>query len=324
MMTNKVKWTTFGLIGLLALNGCNTDGDQGIDPSGENGSLRMEVTDAPVDEASVKGVFVTVTEVKLDGKKWEAFQGPKTVNLLELQGGKTATLSEGNIGAGSFNQITFVLNHERDASGNAPGCYVLRQDNSKNRLDVSGSATTEFVVKGSTFDVPEGQPQSMVVDFDLRKAIKAQSNSGSSYAFVTKGELESSVRYVKKDKAGTINGKLTNYNESVNGKAVAYVYAKGSFNQNTETKGQGSSDIQFKNCVTSAKVNADGSFTAAFLNEGDYELHVATYRQESSGKLTLNAFLDLGSSANLNTISVKANTQTSLSVSIKGILGAIL
>ncbi len=324
MKIDKLKWAALCLAGVVAVSSCSTEDDQTVDPTGKNGKLKVELTDAPIDETNVKGVFVTVTEVRVDGKKWDAFQGPKTVNVLELQGGKTASLGEGDLSAGSFDKLTLVLNHERDASGNAPGCYILRQDNSKNKLTVSGSATTELDISGPKVDVPEGGSKEVVVDFDLRKAVKEQASASNEYTFVTKGELQSSLRFVKKENAGSISGKLTNYNASTNGQAVAYVYTKGAYNQSAETKGQGESQVKFKNAVTSAKVNADGTFTAAFIPEGDYELHVATYRQDASGKLTLNALLNLGGGASTSAISVKANTQTSLTISVTGILGDLL
>lgn len=324
MKIEKMKWAALCLAGVMAVSGCSTEDDQTVDPTGANGKLKLEMTDAPIDEANVKGVFVTVTEVRVDGKKWEGFKGPQTVNVLELQGGKTASLGEGDLSAGSFDKLTLVLDHERDASGNAPGCYLLRQDNTKNKLALSGSATTDLEISGPKVDVPEGGSKEVVVDFDLRKAVKEQAGASNEYAFVTKGELQSSLRFVKKENAGSINGKLSNYNATTNGQAVAYIYAKGAFNQNNETKGQGESQVMFKNAVTSAKVNADGTFTAAFIPEGEYELHVATYSKESSGKLKLNALLNLGGGASVSAISVKANTQTSLTISITGILGQFL
>jgi hypothetical protein len=324
MKIDKLKWATLCLAAAMALGGCDIADDPGVDPTGSNGRLKVEITDAPIDEASVKGVFVTVTEVQVNGQKWEGFRGPKTVNVLELQGGKTASLGEGNLSAGSFDKLTLVLDHEKDASGNAPGCYILRENNSKNKLSLSGNATSSIDIAGPRVEVPEGGSKEVVVDFDLRKAIKEQASASNEYAFVTKGELQSSLRFVQKENAGSIKGKLNSYNASTNGKAIAYVYKKGTFNQNTELRGQGDSQIKFKNAVTSAKVNADGTFTAAFLPEGEYELHVATYRQESSGNLTLNALLNLGGGASVNSISVKANTQTSLTLSVTGILGDLL
>ncbi|HEV7347548.1 DUF4382 domain-containing protein [Telluribacter sp.] len=324
MITKKIKWTALGLAAVLAFSSCSLQDDEDIDPSGTGGKLRVELTDAPIDEASVQGVFITVTEVRIDGKKWEAFQTPKTVNLLELQGGKTFTLTEGDISVGSFDKLTLVLDYERDASGNAPGCYILRQDGTRNKLVVSGNARSDIETKGPKVDIAEGQTQTVVMDFDLRKAIKEQGSGNKDYAFVTYGELQSSVRFVKKENTGTIKGKLTNYNPNTNGKAVAYVYTKGTYNQNAEVSGQGESKVRFKNALTSTKVNNDGSFTAAFVPEGEYELHVVTYKPESSGQLSLNAFLDMSGNTSLNTISVKANTETSLSISIKGILGGLL
>ena len=120
---------------------------------------------------------------------------------------------------------------------------------------------------------------------------------------------------------GEIVGKISNYSTTTNGQVIVYVYKKGAFNQNSEVKGQGDSDVTFKNAVTSAKVDASGNFKIAFLEEGDYELHCVSNKNASGAIIDFNSFLNLNSNLDLKSISVKSNTQVSLSLTIKGLIG---
>ena len=73
-----------GALGLFQIS-CE-DSTNDPDPDGNGGSasgtLKVSITDSPIDSPDVKAVFVTVTEVKVDGKTFDGFKGPKTVNLL--------------------------------------------------------------------------------------------------------------------------------------------------------------------------------------------------------------------------------------------------
>ncbi|WP_337044441.1 DUF4382 domain-containing protein [Emticicia sp. 17c] len=294
------------------------------DPNSPKGTLRIGITDAPIDAPDVKGAFVTVTEVKIDGKTFEGFKGPKTVNLLELQNGNSASLCDGDFSAGTFNKITLVLDYEKDQSGNAPGCYIQKTDNTKQKLQLSGSTQNSIDLNTKEFIVKEGTATDLMLDFDLRKAIKAD-NSGSqtTYSFVSYNELQSSIRMVERTSASNITGKIDNYNATTMGNVVVYVYKKGTFNQSTETQGQGTSQVQFKNAVTSTKVDANGNFKAAFLEQGDYEVHCASYNKPSGGLFGLIALLDLNSknSIDLKSISVKSGADVNLAISVSTLLG---
>lgn len=293
------------------------------DPDPSKGNLKIAITDAPIDNPDVKGAFVTVTEIKVDGKTFEGFKGPKTVNLLELQNGNSVSLGDGEFDAGNFTKITLVLDYEKDQSGTAPGCYIQKTDNTKQKIQLSGNTQNTIDLTTKEFIVSKGTSTDLVLDFDLRKAIKSEtSGSQTTYSFVNYTELQSSIRVVERTSSGNISGKIENYNATTMGNVVVYVYKKGNFNQATETQGQGDSKVQFKNAITSAKVDASGNFKAAFLEQGDYEVHCASYKKPTGGLFGLIALLNLESknSIDLSSIAVKSNADVSLSIAASTIL----
>lgn len=291
-------------------------------PDAPKGDVRIGITDAPIDDSGVSGAFVTITEVRFDGKVYDAFKGPKTVNLLQLQNGNSLTLGEGKFEAGSYSKLTLVLDYEKDQNGTAPGCFVQKTDGTKEALMISGNARKEIEISAKKFDITQGGTTDLMIDFDLRKAIKEKNeNSKKSFAFVTYGELQSSIRLVNKPSTGEIVGKMNNYNVTTNGQVIVYVYKKGEFNQNSEAKGQGESSVTFRNAVTSAKADGSGNFKIAFLEEGDYELVFASNKKSSGSLLDFGTFLSLTSNLDLKKISVKSNAQVNLSLTINSLIG---
>src|SRR6218665_741876 len=191
------------------------------DPNSASGTLKVSITDSPIDSPDVKGAFVTVTEIKVDGKTFEGFKGPKTVNLLELQNGNSLSLGDGNFNTGTFNKITLVLDYEKDQSGAAPGCYVQKADNTKQKLLLTGSTQNSIDLTTKEFIVKENTATDIILDFDLRKAIKSETSvSQTNYSFVSYGELQSSIRLVERTGAGNIAEKIDNYKATTMGNVV--------------------------------------------------------------------------------------------------------
>jgi len=301
--------------------GCKKDSNNDL-----QGSMRLEITDAPIDDANIQGAFVTIAEVKVDGKAVTGFSGKKTVNLYALQNGQTEVLGDLQLEAGTYSNITLVLDHASDANGNSPGCYVLTTDNVKHSLQATASTTQEIVINSSPFEVTNGQTSNLVIDFDLRKTIRYEDNSSTDdkYDFVTDSEIQSGVRLVAKNKAGTIKGQCED-NLGIAEKIVVYAYKKGTYNKETEVNGQGSSKITFKNCVSSATVDAQGNYTLAFLEEGDYELHFMAYEDsDADGTMELKGELALsltgGLSLDLSNISVQSESQVTAAVLVTGLI----
>ncbi|MFT7592488.1 MAG: hypothetical protein ACI9UJ_002425 [bacterium] len=292
----------------ILFTGCTDDTSDS-----QNHKASFYATDAPIDNVDVDAVFVTVTEIRVDGQKVEGFQ-KATLELTALTNGKTELLEETEIEANSFSEITVVLDYALDAEGNAPGTYVLKADGTKEAM-ASASSELSF---SKLIKLNAGESNDIVLDFDLRKMVKEDTRG--DFELVSKAELESSIRVVKASATGTVEGKLDSISK-VKGKAVAYLYAKGEY-AITEMQAQGESNIVFKNAVNSAVVANDGSFKLAFTEEGDYEIHIFEYvdtnndgRMEIKGKIEISAM----GSAGLDGFTVGANSKTDINVGIKSI-----
>ncbi|MFT7420842.1 MAG: hypothetical protein ACI9QN_001768 [Arcticibacterium sp.] len=304
-------------LGLVALNlGCE---ESSMSPGNENeavGNISFSITDAPIDDSSVSAAFVTITEIKVDGKIYEGFQGPKTINLLELQNGNSLSLGNSQIAAKSYSTIDLVINAEQDATNSGPGCYILKSDGSKDKLELSGSNDLAISLQPSDFEVAENGTTEIIMDFDLRKSIR---NDGGNYSFVSNSQLTSAVRAENKNNTGNIKGKVDNYAEAKSN-VVVYVYKKGSFSESSEVNGNGG--IKYSNSISSAKVDASGNFTLAFLPEGNYEIICDKPESGSIGGLGINTLLNISSSTDLSNVGVNALAETSLSLKLE--IGGLL
>jgi hypothetical protein len=293
----------------LGMIQCSDDNDT----TDGTGRLKVKMTDAPSDDASVKGTFITVSEVKVDGKTVDGFKA-QTIEISAYQQGNAKLIIDGEVEAKTYSKLTLVLDYQNDEQGNSPGCYVLT-DQGKQRLEAA--ADGEITVTKS-FQVTAGGLTELVVDFDLRKSIVRDNGTAGEYRFVTSAELQNAVRLADEGSCGEIKGKI-NANMSANESLFVFAYAKGEYNESEETQPQGASGVVFAGAVTSAKVNADGSYQLSFLEEGDYEVHVASYEKDSAGKVTFRSMLNASSTTSgvlLNNIAIQAKSRISLNIDI--------
>ncbi|MBL7779807.1 MAG: DUF4382 domain-containing protein [Saprospiraceae bacterium] len=278
------RFSFFGALFLFALSftSCLKEPDFGIDNPNqpEKARARIEITDAPIDDPNVRGVFVTIADVKINGKSWAGFSGAATFDLLALQQGATRLLGEGELEAGVYDDIVLVLQTDADANGNSPGCYVLDGQGMKHAI--SGSNSLSIRTNGM-IATTIGATTSAVIDFDLRRSVVNQQDSNMEYQFVTEAELAGALRIMEKESTGSISGHVS---DGVSGseKIIVYAYEKGDF-ETDEKFPQGPSSILFKNAVSSAAVQSDGSFKLAFMETGNYELHFISYTQNAQGQL---------------------------------------
>lgn len=297
---------------------CDDDDNQ-VDGKGQ---LRIELTDAPVDDAEVKGVFVTIAEVYVDGQFWPGADTRQTVDLLTLQNGNVQALGLAEVDAKTYDRISLVLDMDQDAHGNSPGCYVLTKDNLKHDLSTSAAAEQTIEISGSEFSVINSSTSTVVVDFDLRKSLRyGNANEPSSdYSFGTNAEMNSALRLVAKSRAGHIEGKVTDL-ISTSDKVVVYAYVKGQFNRAQETSP--TADEQFDDAVTSAAVDAQGNYKLAWLEEGQYELVFASYKDDgSNGTMDLQGTLNLSNilGIDLKSVSVGVAATVTVDATVTGIL----
>ena len=278
------RFAFFGALFLFALSfpSCLKEPDFGIDNPNqpEKARARIEITDAPIDDPNVSGVFVTIADVKINGKSWAGFSGAATFDLLALQQGATRLLGEGELETGVYDDIVLVLQTDADANGNSPGCYVLDEQGMKHAI--AGSNSLSIRTNGM-IATTIGATTSAVIDFDLRRSVVNQQDSNMEYQFVTEAELPGALRIMEKESTGSISGHVS---DGVSGseKIIVYAYEKGDF-ETDEKFPQGPSSILFKNAVSSAVVQSDGSFKLAFMETGNYELHFISYTQNAQGQL---------------------------------------
>jgi hypothetical protein len=289
------------------------------DAAGGQGSVEFEITDAPIDNTNVKGAFVTVTAVKVNGEIISDFSGKQTIDLMAYQNGNTKALGLADLETGSYSNISLVLDYAADANGNAPGCYVLADDNTKHSLQSGSSTTGEITISSGSFEVENNTTTKIVLDFDVRKAIKKQDapQADDEYDFVTDAELQSSVRLVNKQQAGKVTGSVDDNLSVAGDRIVVYAYKKETYSQQTETQGQGSSNIMFKNAVTSAVVTNDGSYNLSFLSEGDYELYYVGYEDTNNdGQLEAKGMLEVTSITSIDVLGFKVDISADVTINV--------
>ena len=288
---------------ILIFNSCKKENSSNSAPTA------IKVTDSPIDDASVSGAFVTIADIKLDGQSVQGFS-KTTIDILAYQNGLTKTIGNFNLEGRTYNMVTFVLDFDTDASGNTPGCYVLSTGSVKHKLQ----STSNIITISKNLTLQGGISNSIVADFDLRKMIVYQSGgAGDHYDFATAAELATSVRVMAEKNTGTISGNVTGTFSGA-AKVVAYAYKKGTFNRATEMMGQGTSNIQFKNAVSSSVVSGGtGSYQLHFLESGDYEIHFASYSDTNSdGEFELTGTVVVTGTAGINLLNLNLNANTTL------------
>ncbi|MCG9973363.1 DUF4382 domain-containing protein [Christiangramia crocea] len=302
------------LLGLILFVSCSEDDSVEEPETGEGGnSTAVYITDSPVDEANVEAVFITVSEVKVNGKAIEGFS-KTTIEVSSLTKGNTELLGELDLDAGTTSDITLML-ADTDASGNGPGNYVVLSGGAKEEL----SGAVELNINDQA-EIVQDVENELVLDFDLRKSLKHEADD---YSFVSESQLESNIRAVNSMKAGIVTGTVDNTSEAEGDVVVAYAYKKGSFSESeSNANGEG---VTFSNAVSSSVVSeSNGEFEIHFLEEGDYELHFASYSDEDQdGKLEFSGRVeaDTASSIDLSGFTVEANSEVNLEISFTGLLG---
>jgi hypothetical protein len=291
------------------------------------GDLTMKITDAPIDDAEVRGVFVTVVDVMVDGESYAGFEGRQTIDLTAYQNGETFVLGGAELEAGTYNNLTLVLDLDEDASGNSPGCYVLTADNSKQDLAGGVTGTVELAVAKS-FTIQSNSETELVIDVDLRKAVRYADGDDSdarSFRFAPRTELAASLRVVNVEEAGTLRGDFGSNTFSDPDRVVVYAYTAGSFERSTEET-ESDDDVSFQGAVTShAAVKSGGEFTYElnYLPEGEYELVLVALSEEDNGSYAFEGFLQTSLSLNgsvSSLVEVDATTTTVIELSILGLI----
>lgn len=315
-MKTFLKNSAYLFVTVLIAFSCSDDDNVQSDMSAETYNTTFKMTDAPIDNADVEGVFVTIADVKVDGQSLEGFS-KTTLELSALVNGQTETLGNLDLQAGTYSSLELILDYESDQTGSSPGCYVALADGTKDKIESSSGTITI----NDAFEVFATNTNEVIIDFDLRKTIREEESTlSSNFDFVSVSEISAGIRTVNEETTGKISGNV-NDSEKTSDKIVVYAYEKGTFNAEAETSGQGESKIQFANAVTSSAVTGiNNSYSLNFLKEGEYELIFVSYTQGENANLEFNALLEAESSTGLNlgAISVTSAIQLDAHVTIVG------
>jgi len=195
--------------------GCSSGG--GGTSGGGEGTLSLSLTDAPADR--YWAVYVTIKEVQVhlsgnenspnNWKSIEQFEGPKTVNLLELVNGVREELGLVSLPAGHYTQMRLIVGREPDNSINLLSQahpfanYVIEKGDPANIHELkvpSGYQTGVKIVRG--FDISADETTELMLDFDAGRSVVQAGASG-------KWLLKPTIRVVDVDEYAIVNGTIT-------------------------------------------------------------------------------------------------------------------
>jgi hypothetical protein len=153
-------------VGLLVACG----GSGGSDPKpGGTGTLKLGITDAPVDAADAVVVQFTGVELKpVGGQAFSRnFAAPKNLDLIALQGTSRAMLLDGEqVPAGDYEWMRLKVNSDPNVAGDS---FVTVNGAQCEMRIPSGAETGLKLIRGFTVGV--GTTTDFTIDFDLRKSL---------------------------------------------------------------------------------------------------------------------------------------------------------
>lgn len=189
----------------VALAAC---GGGGGGSGSHTGTLKVGITDAPVDAADAVVVQFTGVELKpANGTAFSIdFASPKTLDLIALQGTNRAMLLDGEkVPAGDYEWMRLKVNADPNVAGDS---YVTVDGAQCEMRIPSGAETGLKMIRGFTVGV--GAITDFTVDFDLRKSIvrppgqhtTVESCGGQAYL------LKPVLRVVDNLQVGTLSGMI--------------------------------------------------------------------------------------------------------------------
>ena len=304
---------------LMLSTACERDPGQAIDGGageGTTGRLRVELTDAPLDDPGVEGVYLTFAGISLDGEPLENFSARRTVDISNYRAGRTLPYGPDEVvRAGTYEGLTLSLDLQRDASGETPGAYLTDGAGAKTALDYGDSEARLRIP--TRFAVVAGELTELVLDVDLRRAVRRR--EGGGYTLGSEADLTAAVRLVNKRTAGSVEGEVTNHGGSTREglTRVVYVFARGGASLEAVRADD------FSGAITSTTVDEAGRFRLSYLPSGDYELLVADFAdQDGDGAVELAGVrvTDAVVGAAVREMTVSAGAQVQVEVELGGML----
>lgn len=238
----------------LVVAGCNSS-------TSGTGSLSLDITDAPIDSAQAVNVVFNGVELQAaSGSRVEiTYDEPRTINLLDLQGGTTVSLlDDETLAAGEYEWIRLMVTATEEAGGSN---IVLDNDDIHDLSIPSGAQTGLKLVSG--FTVPVNGSVAFTIDFDLRKSIVETGGSNPSY------KLKPALRLVDNTEVGSISGTISSTAVTESCSGAVYVYEEADVVPG-DVGGDGNEPLVTALVDTSGTGVGGYDYTVAFLTEGSY------------------------------------------------------
>ncbi|MGM0376051.1 MAG: DUF4382 domain-containing protein [Bacteroidota bacterium] len=241
------------------------------DSNNDTGTLKLSITDAPLDSADISEVNITVSDVQYhikdnEWKSFEEFEGPKSYNLLDLTRGESDMLGQFELGPGTYTQLRFMLDapDKGQSKPNTPGSFLVLGDGTEEPLFVPSGSQSGYKATGQ-FTVPSNGTVDVTADFDARKSVVHAGNSGMYI-------LKPTIRLIVDNQAGSIEGNVTNIPEG--SEAIVYAYENDAYTEEEAADPADEEDVRFPNAVTSDMVDAEGIYKLSYLAPETYDLVV--------------------------------------------------
>lgn len=138
---------------------------------GQSGTVELRLVDAP--NPTISQVLVTVdhVDVEVDGVGWKTVSStPQSVDLLQLQNGAFASLTQGGLPTGHITQLRLYL-------GTSTSPQVVTPDG---QFDLQVPSGTESGIKiVGSFDVSPCQSGQVTIDFDAAASVSYHGGGGA-------------------------------------------------------------------------------------------------------------------------------------------------
>ena len=231
---------------------------------GLKGTLKIAITDAPIDADDVKAVNVVIANLEgYQNGKWKPFryfEQPTGVNLLAYTGGKSVLLIDQYTNPGQYSSLRLSLNvaHRNNSLLVNPQSNIVFNDGSSAPLYMPEGENSEIIIEQFADVVSRGLTD-ITLDVDLRKSIRI--NEQGEYV------INPVVRFIETAKSGNI--KVSIVKTSMQERVVAYVYQRNTFNSNELI--DISKGAPLYNAITSTALNST-QINFGFLESGSYDL----------------------------------------------------
>ena len=289
----RLIYVSLGLALVLTVGACsNLFGPGGDDDAQTTGTVQLNLTDAPLDDPNVTGVYINIQTIEYrasdeeDGE-WFAVENYDPDNpdnpydLLALTQGNFESLGSFDIPAGNYDslQIRLIVAAPLRGGGQPsnPGSYIAFDDDGEftdgidRPLFIPSGAQTGVKLTAPAFTVPENGDVTITADFDARRSVVA---TGGGMDI-----LKPTIRLVVDDQAGEITGTVTGLSADMSYTVLAYEDDTYTAQEHADPDAE---ESRFPNAVSSSTLedeDGDGSadYVLPYLAEGTYDLYIAVY-----------------------------------------------